>query len=204
MKFKLSYLLAAAVIMVSCERKLRAPEIAGSGTSGLIGKWNLVSTGGSTLSSVEADILGDKIRIESKLTYTSSNPKGYYDITSSQLKAVNVSYDYSGTINLKTYENDVLQSEFDNPVPATPIGPSNEAASIKIVSADSMAFLNVSPVAVQGASGTFAAPTGCKYKIEGNKLTLTMKYGATTTTNTGGSPLVEKIYADVNIVLQKQ
>ena len=42
------------------------------------------------------------------------------------------------------------------------------------------------------------------YKIEEKKLTLTMKYGATTTTNTGGSPLVEKIYADVNIVLQKQ
>jgi hypothetical protein len=51
MKFKLSYLLVAAVIMVSCERKLRAPDIAGSGTAGLIGDWKFVSTGGTTIGS---------------------------------------------------------------------------------------------------------------------------------------------------------
>jgi hypothetical protein len=204
MKLKLTYMLLVAVIMTSCERKLRAPDVAGSGTSGLIGKWNLVSTGGFTTASSEFDVFGDLIRLENKLTYTSSNPKGYYDITSTQLKAVNIAYDYSGTANIKVYENNVLQSDDNVPFPPTPIGPSNEAATIKIVSNDSIAFLNTSPVVVQGASGTFAAPTGCKYKIEGSKLTLFIKFSSTTTSNTGGTVSVDKISADVNLVLQKQ
>jgi hypothetical protein len=204
MKFKLYYLLLASVLIISCERKLRPPDIGGSGTAGLIGKWNLVSTGGFTTASSEIDLLGTKIKAENKVAYTSSNPKGYYDITSNQLKAVNIGYDYSGTLNLKVFENNVLINELDTPIPATPIGPSNESATYKLVGTDSIAFLNSPPVSIQGSSGSFAAPTGCKYKIEGNKLTLLMKYGSTTTSNTGGSISVDVIYADVNIVLQKQ
>lgn len=204
MKFKSAYLLLTTIILVSCERKLRAPDMNGSGAAGIIGRWNLVSSGGATASSTETDLFGTAIKVESTLAYTSSNPKGFYDITSSQIKAMNIGYDYSGTLNIKFFENNVLQNEVTNPIPATPIGPSNETAAIKIVGTDSIAFLNTSPVAIQGAPGTFAAPTGCKYKLEGNKLTLLIKFASTSTNNTGGTVSVDKIAADATIVLQKQ
>jgi len=204
MKFRFAYLLLAAVLMVSCERKLRPPDIAGSGTAGLIGKWNLVSTGGFTTASTETDVFGVKFRAESKLTYTSSNPKGFYDFTSTELKSVNIGYDYSGIMNVKVYQDNVLQTDLDTPIPSTPIGPLSQSTTYKLVGADSIAFLNQPPVVIQGASGTFTPPNGCKYKIEGNKLTMTMKFGSTTTNNSGGVISVDKISADVNIILQKQ
>ena len=204
MKFKLTCLLFSVIAFVSCERKLRAPDMNGNGSAGIIGRWNLVSSGGVTSTSTETDLFGTAIRVESKLTFTSSNPKGYYNITSAQMKAVNVGYDYTGALNVKFFEDNVLQNEVNNPIPPTPIGPSNETAAIKIVGTDSIAFTNTSPVAIQGAPGTFAAPTGCKYKLEGNKLTLLIKFASTSTTNTGGTVSVDKIAADATIVLQKQ
>ena len=177
----------------------------GSGASGLIGKWNLVSTGGSTNSSSEFDLFGTKVRIDANFTTASANPKGYYNITSSEFKAVGISYDMSGSLSIKEFENDVLQSEATNPLPPTPIGPYDQSTQYKISGTDSISFTGSTPAFVfQTASGSFVPPSGCKFKLEGNKLTLLFKYNFTSTDNSSGFPITDKSTVDMNVVLQKQ
>ncbi|MBX9782361.1 MAG: hypothetical protein K2X48_03610 [Chitinophagaceae bacterium] len=207
MKFKIAYLLFAAVLFVSCERKLK-PPVGGSGSSpaaALIGKWKLISTAGSTISSSELDLFGIKTRTESKITYTSSNPKGFYEITSTDFKAVGLGYDYGGVVNIKIYADNVLQNEVTNPFPAAPIGPYDQSTPYKLVGSDSISFTSATPVFVfQTASGPLVPPSGCKYKIAGKTLTLTMKYSNTNTDNSSGIPIVNKSNVDANYVLEKQ
>jgi hypothetical protein len=205
MKLKFTYLLLVAVIMASCGRKLKAPEIAGSGTSGLIGKWNLVSTNGTTLTNSEFDFFGTKNRIESNLTNTSSSPQGLYEITTNDLKATGIGYNTSGNLTVKLYEDDVLQSENAVPFPATPIGPYSQTTPYKLVGADSISFTSAVPVFVfQTVNGPATPPNGCKYKLEGNKLTLTSKYNYTSTDNSTGITITDKTEVDMTIILQKQ
>jgi hypothetical protein len=203
MKFKFAYLLFAAVLMISCERKLRPPDMVGSGTSGIIGIWKLTSTSGITGASSEIDILGDILKAETNMQYTSSNHKGYYNITSTEFNGVGIGYDFAGNLTLKVYENDVLQSEITNPVNST-IAPVNITNSYKPIGNDSIYFTGTPP-GVELPSGT--TPTGaggCKYKLEGNKLTMFTKYNTSSTSIDNGFISKNKQSVDVTVVLERQ
>lgn len=204
MKFRIAYLLFAAALLVSCERKLRAPDVNGSSTSGLIGNWKFVSTAGTTIASSEIDLFGIKTRAENALTYTSANPKGFYQITATEIKGNGIGYDFNGTLNIKLFENNVLQSEVTNPFPTSTIAPVNNSTGYKVISADSLAFTTNPPGVQLPNGGTLSSPGGCKYKIEGKKLTMFIKYTSSTTGSSGGIPTADKQKIDVNLVLEKQ
>jgi hypothetical protein len=204
MKLKFTYLLLAAVIMISCGRKLKAPEMNGSGSTGLIGNWNLVSTSGTTTATSELDFFGDLLKIEAISKYTSSNPKGYYKITSSSMDAVGIGYDFTGTVILNSYENNILETSDTTGFPFSTIAPVNNSNPYKTVGSDSLTFTNNGPGITTPTGGTMTSPGGCRYKIEGNKLTLTIKHTSTSTGNSGGIPTSDKQIIDAVVVLQKQ
>jgi hypothetical protein len=204
MNYKLVLLLFISASIVSCERKLRPPEIAGSGSSGLIGKWNLVSTGGTTIASSEIDLLGNKMRAENTLIYTSSNPKGFYDITSTEFRGNGIGYDFSGSLIVKLFENNVLQSEIRNPFPTSTIAPSNPVSKYRLIGTDSIYFEGSAPAVQYQGGGNSTVPSGCKYSLTGNTLTLKMKYSITYVSNNGGVISNDSQSADVSVVLTKQ
>jgi hypothetical protein len=204
MKFKIAYLLFAAVLLFSCERKLRPPDMNGSGVSGLIGDWKFVSTTGANIASSEMTLAGDLLKIEAILKYTSTNPKGIYKISTSSMDAVGVAYDYSGKLILNTYENNILESSDTSDMPLSPIGPVSNSTGIKTVGRDSIAFTTNPPFVQLPNGGTMTSPGGCKYKLEGNKLTMFIKHTSTTPNSSGGIPTIDKQIIDVSLVLEKQ
>lgn len=204
MKVKLVYLLLAAITLVSCERKLRAPDMNGSGSSGLIGRWKLVSTGGTTIASSEIDLLGDKLLAENTLIYSSSNAIGFYDITSTEFKGNGIGYDFSGRVILKVYENSVLINETPTLIPTTTIPASNPTSKYRLIGTDSIYFEGSTGSVQFQAGGTATVPSGCRYKIEGNRMTMRMKYSTSYTSTSGGITSLDKQWADVEVILERQ
>jgi hypothetical protein len=204
MKFRFAYLLLAAVLMVSCERKLRAPDMNGSGSNGLIGNWNLVSTNGITIASSEMDFFGDLLKIEAISKYVSSNPKGYYKISSSSMDGVGIGYDFTGSVILNSYENNRLESSDTTGFPFSTVAPVNNINPYKTVGSDSLTFTNNGTGIQTPTGGTMTSPGGCRYKIEGNKLTMTIKHTSKSTGSSGGIPTSDKQIIDVVVILQKQ
>ncbi len=199
--------ICVAVFTVSCERKLRPPDMVGAsdgtGSTGLVGQWKFISAGGTTFTSSEIEILGDKQRTESTLTYTSSNPKGFYTITASEFQGNGIGYDFNGTVSIKFFENNILQTSIDNPFPLSTIPPSNPVSKYRLIGADSIYFEGGGP-SVQNPGGSATVPSGCKYKIEGKTLTMRMRFSTNSTSNLGGITSIDKQSADVNIVMERQ
>lgn len=205
MKFKLMSLLFFAVLVVSCERKLRPPDMNGNGPAGLLGNWKFLSTGGTTVTSSEVDLFGVLIRTDGILNYTSSNPKGFYTITSTDFNGIGIGYDFAGSLTIKSFENGVLQNEVITPFPASTIPPTNTNSTYKLIGTDSIYFQTQAPgVQLQGAGSAVSTPSGCKYKINGNQLTMFLKFSNTTTDNTGGITSINKQQGDVTVVLERQ
>ncbi len=176
----------------------------GSGSSGLIGRWKLISTGGTTIASSEIDVLGDKLLAENTLIYTSSNAIGFYDITSTEFKGNGIGYDFSGRLILKVYENGVLINETPSLIPSSTIPASNPTSKYKLVGADSIYFEGSTGAVQFQAGGTATVPAGCRYKIEGNRLTMRMKYSASYTSSNSGITSLDKQWADVEVILERQ
>lgn len=204
MKFKLLYLLFASLILISCERKLRPPDMNGSGSSGLIGNWKFISTNGKTVATSEMDFLGDLLKIEAILKYTSANPKGIYKISSASIDAVGIGYDFAGTLILNSYENNRLETSDTSAFPPSTIAPVSNTNAYKTVGTDSITFTNGAPGVQLPNGGTMSTPGGCRYKIEGNRLTMFIKHTSTTTGNSGGITTTDRQIIDVVVILERQ
>lgn len=191
----LTTVLFAILFLFSCKKESNQ-----STSSALVGNWKFISSGGTTSASTSFTLLGTVIKAETILNYTSSNPKGVYKISQTAFSGEGVGYDYQGNLTVKQYEDNVLQSEDTNPVNTT-IPPTNASSNYKLVGADSIYFEGNAPGTNTGASGT---PGGCKYKIEGTKLSLFMNTNTTKTSNQGGIITTDNQKALVTIVLEKQ
>jgi hypothetical protein len=141
---------------------------------------------------------------EAILNYTSANPKGTYKITSSSINASGVAYDFSGKLILNAYENNILQSSDTTALPVSPYGPLNNTTGYKTVGTDSIAFTSNPPFVQLPNGGTMSSPGGCKYKIEGNRLTMILKHISSTTSSSGGIATTDKQIINVTLVLEKQ
>lgn len=175
-----------------------------SSGSGIQGKWKLVSSSGTTSASSAFDVAGDEMKIETVLRYSSEKPVGVYNITASDFNGVGVGYDYNGVLIIRQYENNVLQSEDSTDVNMT-IPPSNSTSKYKLIGSDSIYF-EVGGPGTPSVSGNPAAPQsgGCKYKLEGTRLTLIMKMNQTQINNQSGIVTKDSQSANVAIVLEKQ
>ena len=204
MRYKLCILFAATIVFMSCERKLRAPDMNGTSTSGLIGEWKFIATQGTTNATSEMTLAGDRLKIEAIMNYVSNNAKGIYKINSATMDAVGVSYDYTGRIVLNSYENNILETSDTTILPVTPYGPLSNSTGYKTVGTDSITFTTNTPGVQLPNGGTMTSPGGCRYKIEGNRLTMFIKHTSTTTGSSGGILTTDRQIIDVNLVLERQ
>lgn len=191
-------LLLLTMVATSCgkEGSLEGGSSSPSSSS-LVGNWKFISSIGTTTASSAFTLLGDELKIETTTSFTSSNPKGIYKITATTFDGQGIGYDYTGSLTIKQYANNVLQSENTTPMSAT-IPPSNFSSQYKLIGTDSIYFENNAPGSSTGSPG------GCKYKVEGNKLSLFLNTNTTTTTNQGGIITTDNQKALVTVILQKQ
>lgn len=172
------------------------PGTGGSGT-GIQGNWKFVSNNGTLHEIASFNLGGDEIKIENLSTLSTKNPVGQYRITQTDFNAEGVGYNLTGSSAIKTYENGVLQSENTIPVNEN-VPPTNLNTKYKLIGADSIYFSAGAPGNPSGGSG------GCKYKLEGKKLSLFMKTDTTMVTDQGGIITTEIQKINFTLVLEKQ
>lgn len=162
----------------------------------LSGNWKFVSANGSTKVTNSVIFGSDVLKTEAISNFVTSNPKGTYNMTATQISGNGIGYDFTGTSTTKIYENNVLQNEVTMPMNGT-ISPINTTSSYKLIGTDSLYFETKVP-------GT-ANAGGCKFKLEGNKLTLLMTINTKTLTDINGATVTaDNIFNTTTIILQKQ
>jgi hypothetical protein len=208
---KIAPLLLLIAFLSSCTKEESIDSGSGSGSgnpssgAGIQGNWKLVSISGASGFSTVENTGGVETKAEIVLRFASQNPVGIYNITSSLFKGVGVGYDYNGTLYMREFENNVIQFEDSSDMNLN-IPPSNSESKYKLIGADSIYFDAGGIVAPTAPGSTPAATTGvgCKYKLEGKRLTFIMKTSIPQLMNQNGITLMVTQNADVNIVLEKQ
>jgi hypothetical protein len=193
MKLKNLTLVLAVIILAATSCKKEKSET----PSPIAGNWKLVSIAGNSLVTRDITFGSDNQKTETITTFTSSNPKGQYKITSNAFDAEGIGYDYTGSVTVKDYENGVLQSEDTAPTSAT-IAPTNGTSQYKLVGNDSIYFAN------NALGNATPEPGGCKYKLEGTKLSLFINSSSTATASQSGFSVTNKVSTVLIVVLQKQ
>lgn len=202
-------LLVAFISSCSKEQSIDSGSGSGSGTpasgSSIQGNWKLISTSGITSTSTVDNTSGTEMKAEVLLRYISKNPVGIYTITSSLFKGVGVGYDYEGKLFIRQYENNVLQIEDSSDINMT-IPPSSSESKYKLIGTDSIYFEAgaLTGPSAPGSTPVATTPVGCKYKLEGKRLTFFMKMSMPQVITQNGITLKITQSADVNIVLEKQ
>ena len=194
MKLKNLTPILAVIILAATSCKKESSET----PSPIAGNWKFYSIASTSSATSTYTDAGDEIKIENIATFVSMTTKGVYKISNSAFTGDGSGYDYSGAMSLKQYENGVLQSQVNTPQNGT-IAPSNSTSQYKLIGTDSIYFTN------SAVGGTSSAPGGCKYKIEGNILSLIINQSTTATTNLGGGlTSTDKQNISVTVLLQKQ
>ncbi len=193
MKLKNLTPILAVIILAATSCKKEKSET----PSPIAGNWKLVSIAGNSSVTSAYTFGSDNIKTETFTDFTSSNPKGQYKITSNTFNAEGIGYDYTGSVTVKDYENDVLQSEDTSPTGST-IPPTNGTSQYKLIGSDSIYFEN------NALGNSTPAPGGCKYKLEGTKLSLFINSSSTATASQGGFSVTNKTATVVTVILQKQ
>ncbi len=190
-------LLITLISSCSKEKSIDTGSGSGIGQASLQGTWKFISNSGNVNESASFTVGSDLIKIESISTLATKNPVGIYRITANEFNAEGVGYDLFGSMSIKTYENNVLQSENNIPIDEN-VPPTNLNSTYKLVGADSIYFITNSPSSPTGESG------GCRYKLEGKKLSLFLKTDTTIVTNQGGIVTTEAQKINFTLVLEKQ
>jgi len=151
MKFPkiVAILFTIAVIVASCSKEESfsangsggsgSGSGSGSGAGSIQGNWKLISSSGSTTASTSLNLFGTDTKIETELRFSSSNPVGMYTISSTNFTGKGIGYDYTGKLIIRTFENNVLQTEDSNDITTT-ITPSNPDSKYKLVGSSSNYF----------------------------------------------------------------
>ena len=193
MKLKNLTPILAVIILAATSCKKEGNE---NSSSLLSGNWKFVSATGSTTITNSVNFGSDVLKTEGISSFISSNPKGTYSMTATQITGNGIGYDFTGTSTTKVYENNVLQNQVIMPMNGT-ISPINTSSTYKLIGTDSLYFETKVP-------GTSNAG-GCKFKLEGTKLTLIMTMNSKSFTDLGGATVsADNIYINSTIILQKQ
>ncbi len=203
MKLRIPSLLPALILLtaVSCSKEKSIDTGNGGNGNGsavnLQGSWKFISLNGTLNEIASFNLAGDDLRVESFFTLASKNPVGIYRITSTDFNGEGIGYDFTGISVIKAFENGVLQSEntipFNENVPAT-----NTTSKYKVIGTDSIYFETGAPGDPNGNAG------GCRFKLEGKKLSLFQKTDTTVVTDQGGIKTTETQKANFTLILEKQ
>ena len=202
MKMRLPALLPAIILFVAVSCSKEKSIDTGSGGNGgsqanLQGTWKFVSLIGTLNETAAYNLGSDDIKIETFFTLSSKNPVGVYKITATNFNGEGIGYDFTGITNIKSYQNGVLQSDntipFNENVPAT-----NTSSKYKLIGTDSIYFETGAPGDPNGDAG------GCRYKLEGKKLSLFQKSDTTIVSDQGGIMIRETQKLNFTLLLEKQ
>lgn len=107
--------------------------------------------------------------------YTTTNNTGNIQIDSSQIKATGISYDIATIEYDKVYEDGILTDSSQAPLVSS-VSPYNSISNYQRIGNDSLSLPEGSFIISFGGSpsGYSFHPSGGKYKIEGNRLILTL------------------------------
>jgi hypothetical protein len=166
--------------------------------------WNLVSITGSSETIRKYTIPGYH---NGKQIYTynfiSSAEKGTFKITQDAFSGEKIAYTYSILSNTKDYVDNVLVNEI-NSTSRDPIYPENKTSICKRPAADSIIFTEGTFIKTPLPVNSQNAPTECKYKIEGGKMTITTVSNYRNISTPYGYPDTVTIKATTTVVLEKQ
>ena len=203
---KIAPLLLLLITLITSCTKEKSTELngntPGSTTSDLRGDWKLVSISGVSTVRDTFNALGSQAVIISKYTYASTSAAGSYTITNTDFISKGITYDFDGKLVYTAYEDGLLILN-DSMDASSTIPPTNGTAPYKLQGTDSLYFTSGGILSIQGSNTTNVKPAGCKYKLEGNKLTLTMKMQMSESIVQNGITGRRKLMADAIVVLQK-
>jgi hypothetical protein len=175
----------------------------GSGSTGILGTWKLISISGSSAVKDSFDMAGIKYVGTSLYSYTSTTASGTYTITATDFIGKDIAYKADGKLVMDIYMDGQLLTHIDTITPID-IPPTNATAPYIKQGSDSLYFTGGGMFSMQGGTSTTVVPGGLKYKLEGNKLTLTMKQVSNETIVENGVSIIRKLNAAATVVLQKQ
>lgn len=204
MKRKYCLIAVAILFITSCQKEIEPFDDSGStgtGTS-ISGTWNFVSLNGNTQSTQEYNESGTDYKTITYSNYTTINNTGTITFNDSTFNSANIGYYISSLLNGYDYENGVLVDSTQMPFSIT-IDSSNSTGKYELIGSDSIYFPQGSFVSVSG-SQVQAEPSGAKYTLSGNTLTITQMVSKDTTQDILGIPYHTIEAGTFVISLQKQ
>ena len=168
----LSLLAILSLFLFSCKKETSNDQ---KTENELTGTWNLLYFVMEGQNSIElsSEDLGSIHNIV-YMDYLSTNNKGSITFEENKIKSNELSYDITGTINLKEYIDGMLVNSFDSTV-NIPMPASSSTNDFVRVTADSIYLPNSSLITIEGAEDLYSKPGGIKYKFDGDKLILTAR-----------------------------
>jgi hypothetical protein len=189
-------LLALAILIGSCKKDDNSAD-----SSKLQGNYTFKGISAKTSSTVVSED-GDKVITTSE--YNTTDNKGTIVWGGSTLSSQGLSYTINSTLKYSEYSDDELVDSFSMPfsysLPAT-----NSAATYKLIGADSIYFTSgflTSDADLSGA--TDITPSGGRYSLSGNQLTITQRASRDSTFEDSGITYVMTETVTGSILLEKQ
>jgi hypothetical protein len=186
---KIKYCLALIILLTACQKGIESFDNTGStGTSPVSGTWNFISLTGNTQTT--QDYISDDTDYSAITTsvYTSTNNTGSITFGDSDFTSNNIGYLVSAEFISSNYENGVLIDTVHLPFSIS-IDSSNAAGTYKLIGSDSIYFPAGGFVSYNGNEPSQAIPSGGKFSISGNILTITQMINKDTTQVILGVPL---------------
>lgn len=202
-----------AFLFTSCSKEesidtggIGTPGTGGSGsgsTTDIKGTWKLISMSGSSAVKDSFDMAGLKYVGTSLYTYASTSASGTYTITATDFIGKDITYKANGRLITDIFMDGQLITHIDTTAPIE-IPLTNSASPYTKHGSDSLYFVGGGMFSMQGNGTTTVVPGGLKYKIEGNKMTLTMKQVSNETVTENGISVIRKMDVSASVILQKQ
>lgn len=200
MRKAIFFLLTAFILssIVSCKKD----DSSTSSTSPLTGNWKLISISAQTQSTIQYTDAGSVFKTVTNSAYTSTNNGGTVTFSPSAITATGVTYQISDTAYGYDYMDNQLEDSLSFPFAFT-CPPTNSTSSYKMIGQDSIYFAGQTLITTQGSTGS-SSPSGAKFNITGNTLTLTSNLLKDTVINYAGTPMSQHETGVASLILQKQ
>lgn len=176
-----------------------------SSAAAIEGDWKFISISakGQSTVSYKDPTDGSNSQIITNTDYTSTQNGGTVSFSPSAMTATGVTYTINSTAHAYSYVDgqldDSVSSPFSFVYPAT-----NSTSTYKIIGQDSIYFAGQSIVSTQDGSGGTTSPSGAKFSIAGNTLTITSDLVKDTVINYAGTILNQHELGKATLILQKQ
>ena len=190
-------------VFTSCKKDSGSSN---SSPDALSGTWKFTSLNAQTEATDEYNVSGDDFKYVTTSDYNSENAAGTITFSGGTATSTAVSYSVDTFAYVTSYENNVFIETDTAPLSVT-IPSASSVATYKIIGTDSVFFANgfVTSTDLSGGAPQPATPSGYKFHITGNVLTMTSAIVKDTTQDVGGGILAQvHENANLNVILTKQ